>query len=98
MLWEEGAAKGRVGDTLSALQWQLPALKGRRSEGWRLFAGWGRVERVTRAAPIPHSVKVRFKSLCGLLSCRASISHCPGFLAVQSRPSSHGGSSPAACL
>eukprot|EP00971_Amphidinium_carterae_P283807 5634794-Amphidinium_carterae.2 len=26
MLWEERAAKGRAGDTLSALQWQLLAL------------------------------------------------------------------------
>eukprot|EP00971_Amphidinium_carterae_P128233 2540432-Amphidinium_carterae.2 len=29
MSWEQVACKGRAGDALSALQWQLPSLRGR---------------------------------------------------------------------
>eukprot|EP00971_Amphidinium_carterae_P232559 4614965-Amphidinium_carterae.4 len=63
MLWDEGWPRGRAGDTLSGLQWQLPPLKGRLGEAWQLFAAWGKAELVTRAAPVPPVVLKAFVAI-----------------------------------
>ena len=51
MLWEDGETRGLAGDTLSALQHFLPALKGHLKMGWRFLTTWQTHEMPARTPP-----------------------------------------------
>ena len=61
--WEEGEAKGFVGDCLSGMHHFLPFVRGRLNGAWRLHSAWGRFELPYRCWPMPELVLL---ARCGL--------------------------------
>jgi hypothetical protein len=62
--WEEGEAKGIVGDVLSSLQHHIPTLKRQLNGSWRLYTAWNRHELPVRSPPLSESTAL---AIAGIL-------------------------------
>ena len=54
-LWESGDGRGQACDSLCALQWRIPLLRGKLQTSWALCKAWSRLE-LPIQSPAPDSV------------------------------------------
>jgi len=63
-LWQEGEGRSRGCDTVSGLQWAVPAYKGLFKGSWGLLKAWQRAELPARAPPLPPLLLFAMAEFC----------------------------------